>query len=208
MDLILTLSSSLRRQVTASGQAAAPRSRRPAPRCASRARRACRRGRRRGRRQARRRPRRRTRRSAAGRAAPSEMCVRGARGRAAGRSTEASGGAAGGAMDLCPVLSPSRVALVSARAMRAAPPRGALRSPPRARCCFVPYLFWGPWGAHQVWGVRTRIRTRNEPKSSQGEVPGGRKTKLGAKLGIPDHPLRCYMARNGVSVPNFSTYRY
>ena len=61
----------------------------------------------------------------------------------------------------------------------------------RARCCFVPHLFGGPWGGHQVWGVRTRIRTQNEPNPSQGEVPGGRKTTLEAQLGIPNHPLRC-----------------
>ena len=61
----------------------------------------------------------------------------------------------------------------------------------RARCCFVPHLFGGPWGGHRVWGVRTRTRTQNEPKPSQGEVPGGRKTTLEAQLGILNHPLRC-----------------
>ena len=59
----------------------------------------------------------------------------------------------------------------------------------RARRCFVPHFFGGPWGAHKVWGDRTRIRTQNEPKPSQGEVPGGRKTTLEAQLGIPNHPL-------------------
>ena len=63
---------------------------------------------------------------------------------------------------------------------------------------------WSTIMERAVEGMRI-IRTRNEPKPSQGEVPGGRKTALGAQLGIiPGHPLRCYMTRSGISVPNFS----
>ena len=68
--------------------------------------------------------------------------------------------------------------------------RGALGSAETARSRFVPYFLGGPWGAHQVGGpcncrtrIRTRIRTRNEPKPSQGEVPGGLKTTPGAQVG-------------------------
>ena len=59
-------------------------------------------------------------------------------------------------------------------------------------CSLFPWGGLGPvGGAHQIGGARSRIRTRNEPKPSQGEVPGGLKTTPDAQFGTPTTPCPC-----------------